>query len=281
MYALVTMALVVALFFAIASAIYFYKLASNGARDLQVEPFNQFLVAAFASAFALFILFLFYLFVGDGFEIKNNMGQVGDFVGGLTNPVLSFIGLVVLLRTTLIQTNEARKTSVIMLEQQKLFEQERFESAFFILLERYETAVESHFRLKDDKDKLTRGLRVLQDLRKKRIEFDGLPIKTRIKEVYAHVKMVLNPDRHKKIIMRVWQVFHYINRSKLPLDRKKYYFLILIDSMEPCEVVIFLSAAFLSRTHRKNVRLYSPSNHLHPQFFVTEVVHEYFKTPRL
>ncbi len=280
MYALVTMALVVALFFAIASAIYFYKLANAGALDAPVEPFNQFLVAVFASAFALFILFLFYFFVGEGFEIKNNMGQVGDFVGGLTNPVLSFIGLVVLLRTTLIQTNEARKTSVIMLEQQKLFEQERFESAFFILLERYEAAAEAHLRLKHGKDKLTLGLRVLQDLRKKRGELDGLPIKARIKEIDAHVKMILNPDRHKKVIMRVWQVFHFINRSNLPLARKRYYFLILVDAMEPCELVIFLSAAFLSRANRKNVKLYAPSKNVKPQFFVAEVVHEYFKSPR-
>jgi len=273
------MALIVALILAIASAIYFYKLANNGNFDVEVEPFNQFLVAVFAFSFALFILFLFYFFVGEGFEIKNNMGQVGDFVGGLTNPVLSFIGLIVLLRTTLIQTNEARKTSVIMLEQQKLFEQERFESAFFILLERYEAAAEAHLRSKDGKDKLTRGLRILQDLRKKRVEFDGLPIKARIKEIDVHVKMILKIDRYKKVIMRVWQVFHYINRSKLPLARKRYYFSILVDAMEPCELVIFLSVAFLSRANRKSVKLYAPSKNLMPQFFVTEVVHEYFKSP--
>ena len=276
MVSLVTIALVAALFFAVAIALYFYVLAKKNVHSLEVEPFDQFFVGVFAAAFAILILFLFYFFVDDGFQIKSNLGQVGDFVGGLTNPVLSFIGLIVLLRTTLIQTNEARKTSVILLEQQKLFEQERFESSFYQLLERYEAAAEGYWR-KSTEDGSTYGLKTLHALRARREEFDSLPLRIRLREIEVHVNNNLDNDKHKKVIMRVWRVVNFISGSSLSAGRKKYYFSILVDAMEPCEVVILLSMIFLSRRGRKRLREYCPSSNMKSEFFVADIVCHYYR----
>ncbi|WP_138984514.1 hypothetical protein [Pseudomonas extremaustralis] len=74
------------------------------------------------SCFRLIGMLCFFLLFDQDFVIDNNIGQVGDFVGGLTNPILSFIALLVLLRTTMIQTAEARKTADFLERQMRFIE---------------------------------------------------------------------------------------------------------------------------------------------------------------
>ncbi|KQT67852.1 MULTISPECIES: hypothetical protein [unclassified Pseudomonas] len=268
-------ALITLQMFTIIIAIYLYGLTRKK-RDDNVEPYSQFSIGACALGFALVILFLFYIFVGDEFKVSDNLGQVGDFVGGLTNPVLSFIALIVLLRTTLIQTVETRKTSSIMLEQQRLFEQERFESSFYKLLDRYEVSAEKYWRKTPEGEDYTRGINKVLELKKQRSEVDILPARKRIKEIGNAARRHLGNDRDKKAILRALQVFAFVNGSSLSLKRKKYYFSLLLDSMEPCEIVMFITMAFISPKTRKKLKAYSPAATLKSEFFVSQTVCSYY-----
>jgi uncharacterized membrane protein len=250
---------------------------STGRADKKdLEPYSQLLVALAALVFVVVIVGLFYFCVDDDFDIRNNMGQVGDFIGGLTNPLLSFVGLIVLLRTNLIQTNEARKTSLIMLEQQKLMAEERFESTFYILVDRYEAAA-THIRLTKPADKLTYGMRMLQDLRKNRKAFDALPIKAQIKAVEAHVKATVVGDKFFTPLSRARKVFDFIDGSSLSRKKKKYYFSIFKDAMEPGELIIFLTLSVLSRRLRRRLRVYRPASSIKEGFFICQNAYMYFK----
>ena len=264
------------LIFLSASAVYCYVIDRKKVVDAELEPFSPYLIGLSAAAFAVLIMILFFAFVDKEFSISGNMGQVGDFIGGLTNPVLSFVGLIVLLRTTMIQTTEARKTSIIMLEQQKLFEQERFETSFFTLLERYEVVARSNLRQKTGKDRLTNGLRIVQRLRKKRVEFSELPVKKMLKEVKLHVSAELKSDRVKMAMLRAWKVFNFIENSSLDRIRKEYYFSLLLDAMEPCEIVIFITDSFWNGLERKSLKPYRPAVSIKAQFFPAELIHDYF-----
>ncbi|MFK9003983.1 MULTISPECIES: hypothetical protein [Pseudomonas] len=275
MYMLVIISLVVLQIFTTAIVIYLYSLTKKN-KGSEVEPYSQFTIGVCALGFAIVILFLFYIFVDEKFDISMNLGQVGDFVGGLTNPVLSFIALIVLLRTTLIQTVETRKTSAIMLEQQKLFEQERFESSFYQLLERYEVSAERHWRKTQSGEKYTQGIAKILELKKRREEIDTLPIRLRLIEIKKDVRKHLDNDKDKKSIIKALKVFSFLKGSNLSEKRKKYYFSIMVDAMEPCELVMFLSMAFNSRSGRKSVRAYAPLSNLKREFFVSKTVSDYY-----
>jgi uncharacterized membrane protein len=256
---------------------YAYRISTGKADKKDLEPYSQLLVALAALVFVIVIVGVFYFCVADDFAIRSNMGQVGDFIGGLTNPLLSFVGLIVLLRTNLIQTNEARKTSLIMLEQQNLMAEERFESTFYILLDRYETAASAHLRLKKPADKMTYGLRMLQDLRKDRVAFDALPSKAQIKAIKAHVKATVVGDKVLSPLSRARKVFDFIDGSSLSRKKKNYYFSIFKDAMEPGELIIFLTLFILSPKHRRRLRSYRPASSINEGFFICQNAYMYFK----
>jgi hypothetical protein len=61
-------------------------------------------------------------------------GTFGDFFGGTLNPILSFLALIVLLRTFSMQREELNETKVILKEQSENQKRKQFESVFFKLL---------------------------------------------------------------------------------------------------------------------------------------------------
>ncbi|MBI6685411.1 hypothetical protein YA0720_00970, partial [Pseudomonas carnis] len=139
-------------------ALYFYFLSREKQKnEKQLMPFDSTLVAWCAAAFALLICFAFFMLFDQDFAIDNNIGQIGDFIGGLTNPILSFIALLVLLRTTMIQTAEARKTADFLERQMRFIEREKFEGTFFQILERLEAYCEIHYRQADKNTGVTEG----------------------------------------------------------------------------------------------------------------------------
>lgn len=64
-------------------------------------------------------------------------GTVGDYFGGTLNPILAFLGLVLLLKTIEIQSQELIKSVDALKEQQKQLAFQAFENTFFHLLKLY------------------------------------------------------------------------------------------------------------------------------------------------
>lgn len=69
-------------------------------------------------------------------------GQIGDFIGGLLNPLLSFVALMAVLYSVNMQRRElklargdARENYRIQIQQRQNFERQNFESVFFRLLD--------------------------------------------------------------------------------------------------------------------------------------------------
>ncbi|QZP24530.1 hypothetical protein [Pseudomonas mosselii] len=255
-------------------ALYLFK--SRNTNGSEIRPYDQFYIGLGALAFGLAMLYLFFVFVSPDFEVSQNLGQVGDFVGGLTNPALSFIALIVLLRTTLIQTDEARKTSSIMLEQQEMMREERFESTFYTLLGRYEEAADRHLRSKEKKERLTVGLRMVQRLLARREEFDSMPLKQSLPMVKEFVDPEFRIDTVIKTIARAWKVIDFIDGSSIPSAKKGYYFAILSDAMEPCEMVIVMTHAFDMRNRRRLLRKYHAGKFIKLGFYPCAAIGRYF-----
>ncbi len=81
------------------------------------------------------------------FDVKNagtaaHWGQIGDFVGGVLNPLLSFAALVAVIYSLRVQSKElalarddAKENHRIQVQQSQIFERQNFESVFFRLLD--------------------------------------------------------------------------------------------------------------------------------------------------
>lgn len=81
-------------------------------------------------------------------------GQIGDFIGGLLNPLLSFVALLAVLANLVLQRKElalarvdAEEARNIQKEQSQIFEKQNFESVFFQLLDTH-SRLSSSVRLK-------------------------------------------------------------------------------------------------------------------------------------
>ncbi|WP_176371003.1 putative phage abortive infection protein [Crenothrix polyspora] len=73
-----------------------------------------------------------------------DFGVIGDFFGGILNPIFSFLGLVLLLATLrqnekelALSRKELKKSNKALKEQAKTQKQQRFESTFFSLLDQH------------------------------------------------------------------------------------------------------------------------------------------------
>ncbi|WP_054926342.1 hypothetical protein [Pseudomonas sp. NBRC 111142] len=81
---------------------------------------------------------------------KEVWGQFGDYVGGVLNPVLSFMALIAVVKSLKYQSEEVKEarseaSAAISMqkEQTKIFKQQSFESVFFGLIDLYSKALET------------------------------------------------------------------------------------------------------------------------------------------
>ena len=106
---------------------------------------HKFLLTIIAMiAFAIVVSvfgFYFYKFPDALSNSKADLGTLGDFVGGILNPLLSFLALIILLRTfsmqreeLVIQREELKDTKEILKTQSQTQIKQQFESTFFALL---------------------------------------------------------------------------------------------------------------------------------------------------
>ncbi|WP_395763624.1 putative phage abortive infection protein [Stutzerimonas balearica] len=114
-------------------------------------------------------------------------GQIGDFVGGILNPALSFTAFLTLLYTLKIQSDElkeareeskaaredAKSSHKIQEYQTKIFERQSFESAFFGLLNAH-LKITENINYLDSDNNLHTGREALAQIAKDHIPFNQL-----------------------------------------------------------------------------------------------------------
>lgn len=184
------------------------------------------------------VIILFFLLKDIQVGTSQNIGQIGDFIGGITNPLLSFAALVVLLRSTLIQTKSAEKANAFMAEQQALNRYESFRSEFNDLLDYIENYADKHIRSDDTVAKL------LECHTNARLQFEELPEKDREKEVR---KIVVDSIEHKpfeRFALAFRRVVKHIRNANVTDDQKYDHIIMLIDALSVGERKVLLNWAY-------------------------------------
>lgn len=114
-------------------------------------------ILAIASTVVACVFFVYFLKFHGALSTSNtDWGVFGDFVGGTLNPVLSFLGLIALLLTIVLQSKELESTRVeleraasaqenterVLKEQSNTQIKQQFEGTFFSLLEQHNKLLE-------------------------------------------------------------------------------------------------------------------------------------------
>ena len=112
-------------------------------------------IVILAILFAVAIIYLF--FKSGGPEKADQLGPIGDYIGGLINPIFGFLSLIALLYTIKIQAEELKLTreeleatreelsrsAKAQEESSKIFQQQQFETTFFNLLEQITSQIKN------------------------------------------------------------------------------------------------------------------------------------------
>jgi hypothetical protein len=116
----------------------------NKDKDNDAEPYSGWWLPAIAALGSILCALLF--FVSDWTSGRNGiekLGQMGDFFGGILNPLVSALTLFVAISVWQLQKKELKATQKALDEQAKTAEQQRQEQRFFDLLNVYQRTVDS------------------------------------------------------------------------------------------------------------------------------------------
>lgn len=243
----------------------------------EISPLSPLLLGAIVTGFVIFIVLTFFYFVDENFPIQENLGQVGDFIGGLTNPVLSFLALLALLRTTQIQTTEAKKTTSFMARQQELLEHEKFETTFFQLLDRLDKYCDDHLRKPSEKNIQKSVVTDIADkITSRKKEFDELLIRERLTRMKAHVHTFTDTDLCICFMLRAIRVLLFVEGSKYEPGTKSTYVELLRDTMLPDERVVLSCYAFFNRRDRALIKKWN-LGYLNEEAYASKIMFDYYE----
>jgi uncharacterized membrane protein len=274
----VLIVLVIIIFGVTAYSFYRFALERNSPSvNEDIPPISNALMIWMALIVAVLVSLSFVLLYGKKLRFENNIGQIGDFFGGLINPVLSFLALLVLLRTTLIQTVEARKTTRFMSLQQGIMEVEKFENTFFQLLDRVEKYCEVHFRVKES-SKAGDKIEVLsKSLQSKRTQLDLLGWRDQLKDTKAHIRSLVGGDINNGFYLRTSRVVDLVNKSGISSELKGDYMKVARDTLMPSERILFASMCFVRRGRMRKVVRQWDFSFLKRHGYVSNIMADYYR----
>ncbi|MNG22755.1 hypothetical protein D3C84_1072780 [compost metagenome] len=104
-----------------------------------------------------------------------------------------------------------------------------------------------------------------------------MPIRERYNKIDTDIDSKIQSDAHKRFILGAVKVFNFVDNSDQTLSRKKQYVRVLVDSLEPYELLYLLSCIFVSFPKvRRRLRKYSPALSIRKDSFISGFVHDYF-----
>ncbi|RAU43473.1 MULTISPECIES: hypothetical protein [unclassified Pseudomonas] len=238
------------------------------------KPWGASLFVSAVVALALLIFYLVFKSYIDMFGThKINdaaaWGQFGDFVGGLTNPILSFLGLLVLLQTFRFQIEASAR-------QIEVSEIEKFENTFFKLVDKFDKQAASIFRgAKNENYNKTLRSKLLSE--KERLSTqdwaEGLA------HAGVHVRKVIESDNDRlgSFGRKFSQCLYFIDNSSLTHDKKEFYFTYALESFMKHEMTIYMAIVFArSPKSVEIIRRYKLASRLKDSAFCCNQVRELY-----
>jgi hypothetical protein len=234
-------------------------------------------VTMFVLSVGFFALAIFYFVFSAYVEMFGTVrvhdaavwGQFGDFVGGLTNPILSFLGLIVLLQTFRYQLDTSRRQIAVS-------EIEKFENTFFKMVDRFEINASALFR-NPKNENYPKTLRV--KLLRMNEEISQMNWAEGLKAAEQHVKniVVSDADRIHSFARKFSQCLYFVEKSSLENSQKEFYFSYALEAFMKYEHTIFMAVVFVrSPDSVEIIRKYKLASRLKETAFCCSQVRELY-----
>ena len=234
-------------------------------------------VTIFVLSVGLLALTLFYLVFSAYVEMFGTVrihdaaawGQFGDFVGGLTNPILSFLGLIVLLQTFRYQLDSSKRQIAVS-------EIEKFENTFFKMVDRFEISASELFRSPKN-ESYHKTLRA--KLLRKKDEISEMTWAEGLNAADQHVREIVasDADRIHSFVRKFSQCLYFVERSSLESLQKEFYFSYALEAFMKFEYTIFMAVVFVrSPDSVEIIRKYKLGSRLKETAFCCSQVRELY-----
>lgn len=180
---------------------------------------------------------------GTGQIINSNLGTVGDYFGGLLNPIFALLALFALLATIKIQSEELKltreemkKSNDVLDKQSKSIKKQNFEDSFFNLLKKFNFKVDNDFDFKSDsEDNLNRFTR-FEKIRYKLYEYHEYYEKEGDKVTSEHTydclfEFEIKTKRLDEYFRYLFFIIDFVEDSFLSNNEKEFYLRILFRDL--------------------------------------------------
>jgi len=173
-----------------------------------------------------------------GFEIKNigDIGALGDFFGGLLNPIFMLVTFMGLIITIIIQKKELSETREEFKLQTETFQLQQFDSNFFQMIQNINKIRDEIINNVDDNfEKLFRALTQKIEA----LEVDNSNFTKSINDNFLNKFANYNyskQDTYRYYMLNLYQISNYVYNSKLDEKKSKVYSNILRAQLSPFEL---------------------------------------------
>ena len=251
--------------------------------EIKTSPYATWAIATLA-----IVLVIFFTLIATNQKIETNIGVIGDFFGGLLNPIFSLITILILLKVSSIQSAEFKKSASSIQSQKEIYKLEKFENTLFKLVDQLEKHAENFDAItKKNPDNSTKTISkrqsLTQSLEKLTSEetFANLPIKKQyslIKElIFKESKKA--SDQNIAMVRRLCMAIEHIDKSKLSKEKKSFYYNLLMISV-PIRTIYLASMFALplksKRPPRKIIKKSGLTKRVIPDLYYIDLIKRYY-----
>lgn len=253
----------------------------QSAETPKLSSHHKALISIAASIFTLITLSFFILYRFDINVEGTNLGQIGDFVGGILNPAFSFLALIAILFSISIQEKDLADSINGLKTQETILQRQAFETSFFNLLNllRSRRMEISEVRVGNKDMHYAQAFGIL--VRRKRATFAALSKKQAHADAKVFVKDSIKDSGHT-LRQQFKLIRSAIESGHLPEKQKRYYYRIAKNDFSQAEICMLANMGIPDKILRKTLREYNIVN-IKDEYLASPFLNDYYspkkKTP--
>lgn len=202
-------------------------------------------------------------------------GQFGDYFGGVVNPLLGFVTLIIVIRSAIVQMDAAAKANEILLDQQKLLRAEKFQKEFYDLLSFLNEYADKNIRV-DNKTH-----EIYEQHRQAGLSFAGLPIEQAVQKASELVGQTMKGTKYERFMLAIRRVIKHIDTAEIKHYRQDEYMDMLMDYLALEEKVLLMNWAYFEWPRAKMwVANYPVAANISSANFILPDVQKFFSKGR-
>lgn len=239
---------------------------------------KQRVILFFSIANVLFVWILFISLYIYKPEIDTNIGQIGDFIGGLLNPILSFMALIAILMSIGVQEKELSSSVSALKSQEDVFKIQTFENSFFNLLNLHRQRRTELIEIGTDGKVIKQLERTAKNIRKYRKSLDSqknLSPLQRHRFARKFIKKRLSTISCGVIYRQFLTIREVISNAKLSKQQEKFYYSLAYNDFNSYERAVLCNYVLVKRITRKILRKYKLTA-VKDEWLISPFLHKYY-----